>query len=82
MLPFPVQRNITAGFGYSQWGSVPWGDEVSPVRAVPWEITVPVPDFTGEHVTAGWIHAVSQEPFAISQVAFLYDQLAEYEVTS
>jgi hypothetical protein len=79
---FPMTRAISTGWGLSPWGATPWGDSTNPNKSVPWQIALSVPDITGEWVTAGWIHAVSQEQFSIAQVAFAFDQLAEYEVTA
>ena len=59
-----------------------WGDILSPVLAQPWIIDMPVPDVTGEAVTGGWIHNVSQEQFVLAQVSIAYDNLAEAITTS
>lgn len=79
---FPITRAIGGGFGNSQWGNVAWGDLSNVTKAVPWAVSVPIPDCTGESVTTGWIHGVSQEQFIIAQVAIVYERLGPYVVTA
>jgi len=76
---FPIKRSISLGWGTSAWGSTAYGDDVSLVKVIPFELAMPIPDVTGEAVTVGWIHAVSQEPYSLAQCAVLFDQLAELE---
>jgi len=77
---YPITAPISSGWGSDSWGDVSWGDNTS-VRAVPFLVDLPLPDNTGEYVTAGWIHNVSQEQFVIAQAAFAFDVLTEDETT-
>lgn len=82
MLTFPIVRITGGGWGTNAWGVPGWGDVVSPVRSVPWQIDLPIPDNTGESISSGWIHGVAQEQFIIAQVSVTWDQDADYEVTA
>jgi hypothetical protein len=63
------------------WGLTAWGDIVSTAQVIPFQIDAPVPDCTGEFVTAGFYHSVAQEQWTMAQVSVLYDQFAELEST-
>lgn len=78
---FPITRAISGGWGSFSWGNIGWGGSPNTARSVPWQVALPIPDTTGEFITAGWIHNVSQEQFSIAQVAYDYDQLVDYSVT-
>lgn len=82
MLTFPILRIVSQGWGTNPWGVVGWGDIVSPVKSVPWEIALPIPDNTGEAVSSGLIHNVSQEQFIVAQIAVSFDPDAEFLTTS
>jgi hypothetical protein len=79
---FSIYRPTNGGWGSNPWGLTAWGDILSPVLAQPWIIDMPIPDITGEAVTGGWIHNVSQEQFVLAQVSVAFDNLAEAIETS
>lgn len=78
---YPVSRISSGGWGSNPWGQTGWGDLVSAIRTIPFEMALPIPDITGEAVTTGWYHAVSQEQWDLAQVSFLFDQDSEIEAT-
>jgi hypothetical protein len=78
---YPITRAVSIGWGQSAWGTTPFGDQINPTANVPWLVDMPIPDHTGESVTVGWYHSVSQEQYFVSQVAIEYDVFDEYEVT-
>jgi hypothetical protein len=78
---FLVTRNLATGWGTMGWGLTAWGDIVSTAQVIPFQIDAPVPDCTGEFVTAGFYHSVAQEQWTMAQVSVLYDQFAELEST-
>ena len=53
---------------------------VSVVRTIPWAVSLPIPDMTGEAVIAGWTHNVAQEQFMVAQIAVVYDVDSAYSV--
>jgi hypothetical protein len=81
MLTFPITRVMGSGWGTNPWGVPGWGDSVSPVRSVPWQVDLPIPDNTGESVSSGWIHGVAQEQYVIAQITCVWDADSDYEVT-
>lgn len=78
---FPITRAVSLGWGVLSWGDLAWGDTVSAAQVLPIQIDAPVPDFTGETVTAGFLHSVSQEQWVMAQCGILYDSFAELEST-
>lgn len=81
MNQYPITRSLgSGGWGSGEWGSSAWGDQPSPIKSTPWTMSLPIPDISGEAVTAGWIHNVAGEGFILAQCAVVFDGLAEYEV--
>lgn len=79
---FPITRALIGGWGSAGWGNTGWGDQLSPVKTTPWTMCLPLPDITGEAVSAGWIHNVAQEQFILAQIAVVFDAFADYETTA
>ncbi|PJI40411.1 hypothetical protein [Ferrovibrio sp.] len=78
---FEVMPNTSSvGWGQSAWGIVEWGDAVSPVYSVPYTITIPSSDMSGESLMMGWKHSVSNEVYRIGYVSFTFETAVEYRV--
>lgn len=72
-----VVRPINLGWGISPWGNQGWGDVIPPLYNVPFRMDVPLGANTGETITVGWQHNVSQEGYYIDYVDITFNSTSE-----
>ncbi len=65
------------GFGFTAWGSQPWGDSGNITGATPLRTYVPKGLQRCRGLTVGFSHAISQESIALLNVGYVYENNSE-----